>query len=113
MPGDDVAARPSRRNAVAGLNQSISASIPRSTRPFHMCMGILPTCNGFARLRGANFDSDDERGRTAESGSVTEGVMKDLKADWLKWSRVERTIALFIAAGTSSTVPALLLLGQH
>jgi hypothetical protein len=39
--------------------------------------------------------------------------MKDLKADWLKWSLVERTIALFIAAGTSSTVPALLLLGQH
>jgi len=44
---------------------------------------------------------------------MTEGVMKDLKADWLKWSRIERTIAVFIAAGTGSTLPALLLLGQH
>lgn len=39
--------------------------------------------------------------------------MKDLKADWRKWSRVERTIALFLAAGAGSTVPALLLLGQQ
>ncbi len=38
--------------------------------------------------------------------------MKDLKADWRKWSRVEKTIAVFIAAWTSGTVPALLLLGQ-
>jgi hypothetical protein len=44
---------------------------------------------------------------------MTEGVMKDLKADWQKWTRVEKVIALFIAAGTSSTVPALLLLGQQ
>jgi hypothetical protein len=37
--------------------------------------------------------------------------MRDLKADWRKWTRVERIAALFIALGMSSMVPALLLLG--
>jgi hypothetical protein len=57
--------RDSARNAVVGLDQSISASIPCSSRPFHTCIEILLVCNGFAPLRGANFDSDDERGSTA------------------------------------------------
>jgi hypothetical protein len=39
--------------------------------------------------------------------------MRDLKSDWRKWSRVERAIAVFLAAGTGSMVPALLLLGQQ
>jgi hypothetical protein len=38
--------------------------------------------------------------------------MKDLKADWRRWTRVERIVALFIAFGMSSMVPALFLLGQ-
>jgi len=38
--------------------------------------------------------------------------MKDLKADWRKWTRVERIAAVFIAAGTGSMIPALLLRGQ-
>ena len=38
--------------------------------------------------------------------------MKDLKADWWRWTRVERIVAVFIALGMSGTVPALLLLGQ-
>ncbi len=38
--------------------------------------------------------------------------MKDLKADWLRWTRVERIVAVFIALWTSGMVPALLLLGQ-
>jgi hypothetical protein len=38
--------------------------------------------------------------------------MKDLKADWRRWTRVERSVAVFIAFGTSSMLPALLLLGQ-
>jgi hypothetical protein len=38
--------------------------------------------------------------------------MKDLKADWRKWTRVERIVAVFIALGMTSLVPALLLLGE-
>lgn len=37
--------------------------------------------------------------------------MKDLKADWRKWSRVERIVAVFIALGMPSLVPVLLVLG--
>jgi hypothetical protein len=37
--------------------------------------------------------------------------MKDLKADWRRWTGVERIAAVFIALGLSSLVPALLLLG--
>ena len=37
--------------------------------------------------------------------------MRDLKADWRRWTRVERIGAVFIALGMSSMVPALLLLG--
>jgi hypothetical protein len=48
-----------------------------------------------------------------EAVQMTEGIMKDLKADWRKWSWVEKTIAVFLAAGTGSTVSALLLLGQQ
>ena len=38
--------------------------------------------------------------------------MRDLKADWRKWTRVERIVAMFIALGMSSMIPALLLLGE-
>ncbi len=38
--------------------------------------------------------------------------MKDLKADWRRWTSVERTAAVLIAFWMSSMVPALLLLGQ-
>jgi hypothetical protein len=37
--------------------------------------------------------------------------MRDLKADWRKWTRVERAVAVFIALGMTSVAPALLLLG--
>ena len=33
--------------------------------------------------------------------------MRDLKADWRRWTRVERIVAVFIAFGMSSMVPAL------
>ena len=39
-----------------------------------------------------------------------EDVMKDLKADWRRWTRVERIVAVLIALGMSGMVPALLLL---
>jgi len=38
--------------------------------------------------------------------------MKDLKADWWRWTRVERIVAVFVAIGMTSMVPALLLLGE-
>jgi hypothetical protein len=37
--------------------------------------------------------------------------MRDLKADWRRWTRVERIVAVFIVSGMTSIVPALLLLG--
>jgi len=37
--------------------------------------------------------------------------MRDLKADWRRWTRVERIVAVFIALGMCM-VPALLLLGE-
>lgn len=36
--------------------------------------------------------------------------MKDLKADWRRWNRIERTAAMGLALGMSGMVPALLLL---
>jgi hypothetical protein len=36
--------------------------------------------------------------------------MRDLRADWRRWTRSERVTAVFFAIGTSLT-PALLLLG--
>jgi hypothetical protein len=44
---------------------------------------------------------------------MAEVVMKDLKVDWRKWTRVEKISLVFIAFGMSSTVPTLLLLGQR
>jgi hypothetical protein len=38
--------------------------------------------------------------------------MKDLKADWRRWTRVEKIIAVFVALGMTSMVPTLLLLGE-
>ena len=38
--------------------------------------------------------------------------MKDLKADWRRWTRAERIVAMFIALGMSSMVPVLLVLGE-
>jgi hypothetical protein len=43
---------------------------------------------------------------------MAEDVMKDLKADWRRWTPVERTAAMFIAFGMSSIVTTLLLLGE-
>jgi hypothetical protein len=37
--------------------------------------------------------------------------MRDLQADWRRWTRVERIAAAFIALGITSVAPALLLLG--
>jgi len=37
--------------------------------------------------------------------------MRDLKAHWRRWPRVERSGAVFIALAMRSMVPALLLLG--
>ena len=36
--------------------------------------------------------------------------MKDLKADWWRWSRVERIVAVSIALGMTGMVPVLLVL---
>jgi hypothetical protein len=36
--------------------------------------------------------------------------MKDLTGDWHKWTTAERIVAVFIALGMTSMVPALLLL---
>jgi hypothetical protein len=38
-------------------------------------------------------------------------VMRDLRADWRRWTRGERVAAVFIAIGMTSLTPALLLLG--
>ena len=38
--------------------------------------------------------------------------MKDLKADWRRWNWVERIVAVIIALGMSSMLPALLLLAE-
>jgi hypothetical protein len=38
--------------------------------------------------------------------------MRDLKADWRRWTRGERIAAVFIALGMCSMFPTLLLLGQ-
>jgi hypothetical protein len=46
------------------------------------------------------------------SAEMTEAVVKDLKADWRKWTRVEKISLVFIAFGMSSMVPTLLLLSQ-
>jgi hypothetical protein len=43
--------------------------------------------------------------------SCREDVMKDLKADWRRWTRGERMVAVFIGFGMPGLVPALLLLG--
>jgi hypothetical protein len=38
--------------------------------------------------------------------------MKDLKADWRRWTRVERIVAVFIALEMCGMVPVLLALGE-
>jgi hypothetical protein len=53
--------QPLHHSAGHDPNQSISALIPPSNRPFHTCMEILPTCNGFGPLRGASLTPDPER----------------------------------------------------
>jgi hypothetical protein len=37
--------------------------------------------------------------------------MKDLKADWRRWTLVERSVAVLTVFGMSSMVPTLLFLG--
>jgi hypothetical protein len=43
---------------------------------------------------------------------AAEDVMKGLKADWRRWTRIERIAAVCIAVAMSSMVPALLLFEQ-
>jgi hypothetical protein len=38
--------------------------------------------------------------------------MKDLKADWQRWTRAERIIAVFFGFGMTALLPALFLLGH-
>ena len=38
--------------------------------------------------------------------------MKDLRADWRKWTRSERLSAVVLALGLSGITPSLLLFGQ-
>jgi hypothetical protein len=38
--------------------------------------------------------------------------MRDLKADWRRWTPEEGIVAVFIALGMSSMVPVLLFLGE-
>jgi len=38
--------------------------------------------------------------------------MKDLKAGWRRWTRIERTAAMGLALGMSSIVAAVLRLGN-
>jgi hypothetical protein len=39
-------------------------------------------------------------------------AIRDLKADWHKWTQVERLMAVSLAILTSSMVPVLLIIGQ-
>jgi len=50
--------------------------------------------------------------RSCTVRQMAEDVMKDLKADWRRWTRIERIAAVVSVFGMSSIVPALLLLGQ-
>jgi hypothetical protein len=43
--------------------------------------------------------------------SHREIVMRDLKADWRRWTRAERIAAVFIALGMTGLVPTVLFLG--
>jgi hypothetical protein len=38
--------------------------------------------------------------------------MKDLKADWRKWTQAEKWVVASFAIATSTIVPALFLFGQ-
>ena len=38
--------------------------------------------------------------------------MKNLKADWQRWTRAERIVSVSIALGMTGLVPALLLLAE-
>jgi hypothetical protein len=38
--------------------------------------------------------------------------MKDLKADWRRWTREERIIAVFVGFGSTAMLPALFVLGH-
>jgi hypothetical protein len=46
------------------------------------------------------------------SVGAAEVVMRDLKADWRKWTAIERVAAALVAFVMSSAVPVLLLLGR-
>jgi hypothetical protein len=57
-------------------------------------------------------DSPMNSSRIAACGSsMAENVMKDLKADWRRWTRIERIAAVLAVFGMSSIAPALLFLG--
>ena len=38
--------------------------------------------------------------------------MRDLKADWRRWTRVEKIAAVLLAIGMNGMVPVVLVLGQ-
>jgi hypothetical protein len=42
----------------------------------------------------------------------TDVLVKDLKADWRKWTRAEKWAAASFAIATSTVVPAFLFFGQ-
>ncbi len=50
--------------------------------------------------------------RMVAISGFSEAAMKDLKADWRKWSEVERISAALVAFAMSGVVPALLLLNH-
>jgi hypothetical protein len=43
---------------------------------------------------------------------MADEIVKDLKADWRRWTRIERIAAVLTVFGMSSIAPALLVLGQ-
>jgi hypothetical protein len=43
---------------------------------------------------------------------LAESVMKDLKADWRRWTQIEKIAAALTVLITSSITPGLLLLSQ-
>ena len=52
------------------------------------------------------------RGRARHDvGRITSRAIMDLKADWRKWSQIERWASVSFATAATITVPVLLLLG--
>jgi uncharacterized membrane protein len=71
---------------------------------FHHGLPIFTELNYLSIARHPRFPDDQRVHR--------EGAMKDLKADWRRWTRAERIIAVFVGFGTIAMLPALFLLGH-